>query len=45
MAVTEEGIVREPVKRRQYAKIKGLMIVREEGITREPVKPEQLENA
>ena len=45
MEVTEEGIMREPVKPEQSRNTALLIEVRDGGSTREPVKPEQPRNA
>jgi hypothetical protein len=41
MVLTEEGMVREPVKPEQPRNALLPMVVTEEGMIREPVKPEQ----
>ena len=45
MEVTEEGMVREPVRPEQNLNALPPMEVTEEGMVREPVRPEQEENA
>jgi hypothetical protein len=39
MVVTEEGMVREPVKPEQKEKVLSPMVVTEEEMVKEPVKP------
>jgi hypothetical protein len=41
MVVTEEGMVKKPLKPEQKANALEPMVVTDEGIAREPVKPEQ----
>jgi hypothetical protein len=41
MVVTEEGMIKEPVKPEQPLNAELPMVVTEEGSVKEPVKPEQ----